>query len=154
MIQLRKSVEKDIPFITKVYRSTREKELSLTNWTEEQKCDFIYMQTMAQLAEYKSNYPGATQQVVLFKKKEAGRFYTWENENEIRIIDITLLPQFIGKGIGSALLNNLIKRAKEIKKKITLHVDPLNPAIKLYFRLGFVHKSNNGRHYYLEKSSV
>ena len=152
MIQLRKSVEKDIPFIIKVYRSTREKELSLTNWTEEQKTNFIYMQTMAQLAEYKTKYPGATQQIVLFKNKEAGRFYTWENENEIRIIDITLLPQFIGKGIGSTLLNNLIKRSKEIKKKITLHVDPLSAALKLYLRLGFVHLSNNGRHYYMEKS--
>ena len=74
-----------------------------------------------------------------------------ENEEEIRIIDITLLPQYKGKGIGSKLLNNLIINSKELKKKITLHVDPLNPALKLYIRLGFVHIRNNGRHYYMER---
>ncbi len=151
MIRLRPSGENDIQFIVAVYRSTREEELKLTNWTEEQKSAFIYMQSMAQLAEYKSNYPGAAMQVVMYKKQDAGRFYTWENEEEIRIIDITLLPQYKGKGIGSMLLNNLIKKSKESKKKITLHVDPLNRALKLYIRLGFVHIRNNGRHYYMER---
>ena len=47
--------ENDIQFIVAVYRSTREEELKLTNWTEEQKSAFIYMQSMAQLAEYKGS---------------------------------------------------------------------------------------------------
>ena len=107
MIKLRPVGEKDNAFIETVYRSTREDELKLINWTEQQKWAFISMQSMAQLAEYKTKFPDAAFQVIIYEKKDAGRFYTWENENEIRLIDITLLPPFRGKGIGKFLLFSL-----------------------------------------------
>ena len=152
MIKLRLAAEKDNLFIESVYRSTREQELQLTNWTEEQKNTFILMQSMAQQAEYKAKFAGALFQVIEYKKKNAGRFYTWEGDEEIRLIDITLLPPYRGKGIGTMLLHELIKKSKKSKKKITLHVDPLNPALYLYNRLGFVHLKNNGRLYYMERN--
>jgi ribosomal protein S18 acetylase RimI-like enzyme len=152
MIKLRPVEEKDDFFIETVYRSTREKELNFTNWAEQQKWAFIKMQSMAQLAEYKTKYPDAAFQIIIYKKKDAGRFYTWENENEIRLIDITLLPSFRGKGIGTFLLEALIKKSNKVQKKISLHVDPVNPALQLYLRLGFVHIKNNGRYYYMERN--
>jgi ribosomal protein S18 acetylase RimI-like enzyme len=152
MIKLRSAEEKDDSFIETVYRSTREEELNMTNWTEQQKRAFIKMQSMAQLAEYKTKFPGAAFQVIIYKKQDAGRFYTWENEKEIRLIDITLLPPFRGKGIGSFLLEELIKRSNKVQKKISLHVEPANPVLKLYQRSGFIHIKNNGRHYYMERN--
>ena len=151
MIKLRPVEDADILFIETVYRSTREEELKLTQWTEHQKWAFIKMQSMAQLAEYKIKFPGAAFQVIIYKKQDAGRFYTWENEHEIRLIDITLLPIFRGKGIGTLLLGALIKRSDEVQKKISLHVDPVNPALKLYKSSGFMYIKNNGRHYYMER---
>ena len=151
MIKLSPEEKKDNAFIETVYRSTREAELNLTNWTEQQKKAFAMMQSIAQLSEYKTRFPGAAFQVIIFNKRNAGRFYTWENDIEIRLIDITLLPQFTGKGIGTALLGGLIKRSDKVQKKISLHVDPINPALHLYLRLGFIHIKNNGRHYYMER---
>ncbi len=151
MIHLRPVEEKDDLFIETVYRSTRENELQLTTWTEPQKKAFIIMQSMAQLAEYKIKFPGAAFQIILYKQKPAGRFYTWENDHEIRLIDITLLPQFRGKEIGSTLLKKLIEKSNKIHKKISLHVEPGNPALQLYKRLGFIHIKNNGRHFYMER---
>lgn len=152
MIKLRAVEEKDDAFIETVYRSTREEELNLTNWTEQEKKAFIFMQSMAQLAEYKTKFPGAAFQVIIFNTKDAGRFYTWENDEEIRLIDITVLPKFRGKGIGTSLLTGLIKRSGKVQKKISLHVDPANPVLLLYLRLGFIHVKNNGRHYYMERN--
>ena len=152
MIELRPVEEKDEIFIETVYRSTREEELSFTNWGEPQKQAFISMQSKAQLAEYKTNYPGASFQIIIYKKKNAGRFYTWENENEIRLIDIALLPQYRSKGIGTFLLGELIKKSNRVQKKISLHVDPVNPALQFYLRLGFVHIKNNGRYYFMERN--
>ncbi len=151
MIKLRPAEVKDNSFIETVYRSTREEELILTGWTEQQKWAFIKMQSTAQLSEYKTKFPGAAFQVIIFNKQDAGRFYTWENDHEIRLIDITLLPPFRGKGIGSFLLGDLIKKSDKLQKKISLHVDPSNPALQLYRRLGFIHLNNNGRHYYMER---
>lgn len=152
MIELRPEVKRDNIFIETVYRSAREAELNLTNWTEQQKSAFILMQSMAQLFEYKTKFPGAAFQVIIFNKQSAGRFYTWENDNEIRLIDITLLPKFRGKGIATALLGDLIKRSNKVQKKISLHVDPMSPALHLYLRMGFIHIKNNGRHYYMERN--
>jgi ribosomal protein S18 acetylase RimI-like enzyme len=151
MIELRPVNKEDERFIEKVYRSTREEELNFTNWPEEQKQAFMMMQSMAQEAEYKTKFPGAEFQIILYKKQEAGRMYTWEGEKEIRLIDITLLPEFRGKGIGAFLLRELIKRSGILEKKISLHVDPLNPALKLYMHAGFKHISNNKRYYYMER---
>ena len=152
MITLRPVEEKDDSFIETVYRSTREEELNFTNWGEQQKQAFIRMQSMAQLAEYKTKFPGAAFQVIVYKKRDAGRFYTWENDNEIRLIDITLLPPFKGKGIGTFLLGELIKKSYSVEKKISLHVEPNNRALQLYSRLGFIHIKNNGRHCYMERN--
>jgi ribosomal protein S18 acetylase RimI-like enzyme len=152
MIRLRQVEEKDTAFIEAVYGSTRTDELNLTNWPEQQKKAFIIMQSMAQLAEYKVKYPGAVYQVIIYNKQSAGRFYTWENDNEIRLMDITLLPLFRGKGIGTSLLQELIKKSNKVQKKISLHVDPVNPALQLYRRLGFIYIKNNGRHYYMERN--
>ena len=151
MIQLRPVEEKDAAFIEAVYRTTREAELNLTNWSEHQKNAFISMQSTAQLTEYKTKFPGARFQVIIYNKKNAGRFYTWENETEIRLLDITLLPQFRGKGIGKQLLQRLIQRSNKVQKKISLHVIASNPALKLYQHLGFVHIKKDGFYYYMER---
>ena len=151
MIQLRHVEERDTAFIESVYRTTREAELNFTNWSEHQKGAFISMQSTAQLAEYKTKFPGARFQVITYNKKDAGRYYTWEDETEIRLIDITVLPQFRGKGIGKYLLEQLIERSNKVQKKVSLHVEALNPVLKLYQRLGFIHIRNNGRYYYMER---
>ena len=143
--------EKDTAFIEAVYRTTREAELNLTNWSEHQKSAFITMQSAAQLAEYKTKCPGARFQVIIYNKKNAGRFFTCENENEIRLLDITILPEFSGKGMGTNLLHRLIQRSNKVQKKISLHVIASNPALKLYQRLGFVRIKNDGLNYYMER---
>lgn len=152
MITLRPVEEKDESFIETVYRSTREEELNFTNWGEQQKQAFIRMQSIAQLAEYKTKFPGAAFRIIVYKKRDAGRYYIWENDREIRLLDITLLPQFRAKGIGAFLLGELIKKSNKVQKKISLHVEPDNRALQLYSRLGFIHVKNNGRHFYMERS--
>ena len=151
MIQLRTVEEKDTAFIETVYRTTREAELDLTNWSEMQKGAFISMQSAAQMAEYKTKFADVRFRVIMYNGKNAGRFYTGENENEIRLLDITLLPAFRGKGIAKYLLQQLIERSNKDQKKLSLHVESSNPVLKLYQRLGFIHVKNNGRHCYMER---
>ena len=109
------------------------------------------MQSAAQLTEYKTKFPGARFQVIIYNEKNACRFYTCENENDIRLLDITILPEFTGKGIGTNLLHRLIQRSNKVQKKISLHVIASNPALKLYQRLGFVRIKNDGLNYYMER---
>lgn len=150
MIQTRPVQEKDMLFIEKVYRSTREEELSQANWSELQKDAFIMMQSVAQDAEYNNTFPNAVFEIIEYKKKPAGRLYTGETVSELRLIDITILPEFRGKGIGTRILKSLIENAAGRKKLLTLHVEPSNPALYLYLRLGFIHINSNGSRYFME----
>ena len=136
MITLKKFGPNHQPFLDTLYRSTREPELQLTNWTEEQKTAFCRMQQFAQLADY-GRKPGASHQVIFCKKKLAGRLFSWESAEEIRLADISLLPEFRGQGIGRAVLLELMATARQKKKPLTLHVAAGNPARRLYESLGF-----------------
>jgi hypothetical protein len=78
MITFKTIEEKDQSFIEQVYRSTREKELSSTNWPEEQKKRFVIMQSMAQELEYRNKFSNAHYQLILYKKQPAGRLYIRE----------------------------------------------------------------------------
>lgn len=128
MIQLRPVKDSDLSLILKIYRSTREKELSLTNWGELQKEAFILMQSTAQDAQYRQDFPDAFFEIIEFNKKPVGRLYTGETGTEIRLIDITLLPDLRGKGLGAKILEGLIRRSCDKQKLLTLHVAPDNPA--------------------------
>ena len=150
MITFKTIEDKDQSFIEKVYRGTREKELLFTYLTEAQKTNFILMQLKAQLADYKMNYEGATYQIIVYNKKSVGRLYLWETENNIRVLDISLLPEYQGRGIGTEILSNIIMSAKLKNKLVSLHVAKNNPAKNLYLRLGFKKNSEDLMNYYME----
>jgi ribosomal protein S18 acetylase RimI-like enzyme len=52
-------------------------------------------------------------------------------------ISVALLPEYRGKGIGSALLNQLFELTKERYASVSLSVSQENPSRRLYERMGF-----------------
>lgn len=150
-ISFRPIVDEDIPFLKKLYRSTREEELSTTGWTEEEKSKFIDLQFNAQHTNFSNEYKGANFQIIKYNGEAIGRLYTWEAEDQIRIIDIALLPEFTGKGIGTKILIDLIKHSKNVSKKLSIHVEHNNPALRLYERLGFSKSGDTGFYFFMER---
>lgn len=63
---------------------------------------------------------------------------------EIRIVDIALLPGYRGRGIGSGLLAALMTEARSAGKPLTIHVERFNRALGLYERLGFAPVADKG----------
>lgn len=142
--------EGDMDFLKKVYRSTRETELNLTSWNEQQKSNFISQQFEAQHQYYTENYTGAHFTLILVGEQRAGRLYAVEWPDEIRIIDLTLLPEFRGKGYGSQILRSILDHGATNRKKVGIHVERTNPAMKLYDRLGFLIQEDKGVYQFLE----
>ena len=137
MISLRPITPEDESFLAGLYASTRTQELAQTNWSDEQIAMFCRMQFNAQTAHYGENYPGASFQIIERNGVSAGRLYVARWENEIRIIDIALLPEHRGAGLGTRLLKELQEEAGAAGKKLSIHVEQFNPARRLYERLGF-----------------
>ena len=95
------------------------------------------MQFEAQHRHSHENYTDTTYEVVLVGGRPAGRLYVARWEHELRIVDIALLPDHRGRGIGEALVGELIDEARAAGKPLTIHVERENPAMSLYGRLGF-----------------
>src|SRR5438045_8641889 len=144
MISLRPITAEDDSFLAGVYASTRAAELAQTGWNEEEKALFCRRQFDAQTAHYSANYPGASFQVIERDGEPVGRLYVARWEKEIRIVDITLLPEFRGAGIGTKLLRELQDEASSAGKSLTIHVERFNPAQELYQRLGFQQVEDKG----------
>jgi ribosomal protein S18 acetylase RimI-like enzyme len=138
-ITLRPYVEADIPFLYLVYASSRADEMAqLWQWSDSQKAAFLQFQFNAQHTHYHEHYPDAHYSVVLLGCVEIGRFYVAPMRNEIRLMDIALLPEYRGRGIGGGLVRELLVDATASDRFVSLHVEELNPARRLYQRLGFV----------------
>jgi ribosomal protein S18 acetylase RimI-like enzyme len=120
-----------------VYAGTRQEELAQTGWSEEQKASFLRMQFDAQGRYYREHYDGAEFSVILEGDRPVGRLYVARWPEEIRIVDIALLPEHRNAGIGSALLGDLISESVASGKPLSIHVERFNPALRLYERLGF-----------------
>src|SRR5688500_2223647 len=143
-LRLRTITPEDDSFLAGLYASTRAEELAVTGWSAEETAAFCRQQYDAQSAHYRENYPGASLQVIEREGELLGRLYVARWENEIRIMDIALLPQFRGSGIGTQLLRDLQDEARGAAKSLTIHVERFNPALRLYERLGFQQAEDKG----------
>lgn len=137
LLELRPVTSQDEPFLEGVYASSRAAELAALPWTPEQKRLFVRQQFLAQQHHYQTHFPGAAFQLVLVDGAQAGRLYRWEDERELRLLDITLLPEWQGLGLGTRLIRQLIREAASHHRSVTLHVLRSSRAVSLYLRLGF-----------------
>jgi len=141
----------DQEILFQIYASTRSEELALTNWTEEQKMSFLMMQFRSQQAYYIENYQQAQFQIIESNHQTIGRLYTSVMNKELRIVDITILPEFRGNGIGTKILESIFKEAQKQNQDVTIHVERNNPALKLYLRLGFSIIEDKGVYLFLSR---
>ena len=136
-LSLRPITDADLAFLEELYGATRETELSQTGWSPEQKTDFIAMQFSAQHLYYQQHFGNARFDLILNRSVPVGRLYVDRRADEIRIIDIALMPGYRGKGIGGKLMRELLQEAGEKRLPVRIHVEQFNPAMNLYDRLGF-----------------
>ena len=131
-------------FLFDVYASSRADELAPVPWTQEQKWAFLAQQFHAQDTDYHGRYPDADFSVIERDGVPAGRLYVARvGSGGINIVDIGLLPEHRGAGIGTALVSDIIATADREGVIVSLHVEQWNPARRLYRRLGFVEVTSN-----------
>ena len=140
----------DLAFLFEVYAGTRLEELAVTGWSPAEIEAFLRLQFSAQHAYYREHYPDAELQIILAADRPAGRLYVNHGAEEIRLVDLALLPAYRGQGIGSSLLDALLAEGQRAGKSVTIHVEKLNRALRLYERLGFERIADRGVYWFLE----
>jgi GNAT superfamily N-acetyltransferase len=149
-ISLRPVVFDDEDFLIEVYASTRAEELAIVPWTDEQRDQFVRSQFSAQQHHYAQKYPTGTHDIIQSDGKQVGRLYVARLDQEIRIIDITLIPAERNRGIGSYLIKQLLEEAKSQNKMTRIYVEDFNPSLGLFKRFGFNMSEQHGFHLLME----
>lgn len=149
-IRFRPELPEDEPFLSKLYATTREVEMALTGWDTAQQEAFLRMQFQFQTTHYRNYYGDASFQIILLHDEPIGRIYVHYGPAEIRLMDIALLPQNRGSGIGRSVIDNLLAEAVLLDKRVTLHVERFNRALHLYERLGFRPIEDQGVNLFME----
>jgi len=142
--RFRRITDTDFPFLSRVYASTRAEELAAAPLTEAIKSAFLAEQFRLQHAHYQKYYPDADWLVTMRCAEDIGRLYIERWPTQHRIIDIALLPEHRGAGLGTALLRDLMDEAAAAGKDVSIHVEKFNPAMRLYRRLGFTTEEDKG----------
>lgn len=119
-------------------------------WTDQQRNVFVQSQFDAQQDHYRTHYPTGIHCIILVDGRQVGRLYVARLAEEIRIIDITLLPRERNSGIGSYLLKQLMDEAKRAGKIARIFVEQFNPSLRLFERLGFSSSQQHGIHLLME----
>lgn len=143
-------VPDDGPLLLEIYASTRLEELAAVPWDDAQKAAFLRQQFEAQHRQYQEGYPDASFDVVLVDGVPAGRLYVACGADELRIVDVAILPAFRNRGIGTMLIAEIQADAIRAGKAVRIHVERFNPALRLYARLGFAPIADRGVYLFLE----
>ncbi len=140
---LRPETEEDLEFLYHLYASTRADETALLDWTEEEKEAFLRMQFSAQRGYYRGHYRETRFDVIEREGEAIGRLYVARWPDDIRVVDIALMPEHRGQGVGGGLMRALLDEAAAAGKSVSIHVEVYNPALRLYERLGFQAKGQD-----------
>lgn len=143
---------RDLEFLYAVYAGTRADEMALTGWGQAEVEQFVRLQFQAQHEHYQTHFPTAEYSVIEKAGRPIGRLYLDRRPDEIRIVDIALLPAERRAGIGGALLRDILDEASVTAKLVRIHVEQNNPAMRLYDRLGFVKIEEQGVYWLMEWS--
>ncbi len=149
-IECRPITDTDQDFLYRLYASTRAEEMAVLPWREQEKQDFLRMQFQAQHKFYQQQFAGAAFQIIEINGEAIGRLYIDRREEEIRVIDIALLPEHRRKGLGARLMQEVLDEAASTNKRVRIHVEHNNPAMRLYERLGFRKIDDHGVYFLME----
>lgn len=134
--RLRPAVAADEGFLRRLYDSTRAQELAAWGWDAAAQSAFLDLQFRAQRTHHQRLWPQASEEIVLVDGQPAGRRLWALGESELRLIDIALLPECQGQGVGGALVQALMDLAAHNGLTLRLMVQSDGPAQRLYQRLG------------------
>ena len=130
---LRSARPEDYGFAESLYLETGEPLfVELGIWNEEEV-----------ISRFKEKFNPEEVQIISVDGANAGWMQTSEGKNEIHLIQIHLSADFRSAGIGSRIIQDLMREARDKNKAVSLFVIRNNPALELYKRLGFEIVSEN-----------
>jgi GNAT superfamily N-acetyltransferase len=111
----------------------------------------LRIQHTAQERRFDNRYPGHRRFVVSHDEERVGRFYLFASGSALHIVDLTLLPQFRRRGIGTRLVSDLMGEASSDGRRVSMRVGRGDQtSLGLFASLGFRLVSSDDVDHYFE----
>jgi ribosomal protein S18 acetylase RimI-like enzyme len=151
-VSLRPVEPGDEDFLLGVYAGSRADEMALVPWDEARKLAFVRSQFEAQYAQYNERFPDAEYNVILYQGRPVGRLWIGRTPEQIRLLDIAILPEFQNQGIGATLLRELLAESEQRGLPLRHMVFKLNTAaLRFYSQFGFSQIDDVGAYIHMER---
>jgi GNAT superfamily N-acetyltransferase len=138
--RLRKQVDADLPRLKDLYIASREIEIAPLTMPQGENCSWsalMGMQFDLKHRDYYLRYPDALLLTIEYRDTVAGNLYLECNATRLHVIDFLVGIPYRSRGIGGMILQTLQDEAKRRLSTISLQVDSLSPAMRLYHHMGF-----------------
>jgi ribosomal protein S18 acetylase RimI-like enzyme len=138
IVSLRPEVREDGPFLKSLILETVSAELGADSWPRPMRDHLLNLQYQARRSGIQTLGPGGCSRIIEMNRESAGWLFVSDLEGQIRIVEIMVLAEYRGLGIGSAVIRDVLTAAAQTGKLVTLAVNAMNErALRLYERLGF-----------------
>jgi ribosomal protein S18 acetylase RimI-like enzyme len=139
-VRLRAATQEDADFLYDVVKATmKEYVAQVWGWDE-----------AWQQAYFREHFEPSEDRIIVLEDEDIGVISVEQREGEVFLGKIYILPEYQGRGIGSRLINDVLEQAHQRGVPVTLQVIKVNPARRLYERLGFVEVGETATHYLME----
>ena len=99
-----------------------------------------------------SRFPSQDIQIIQFRGIDVGFLATSNTSDTLKVNQLFILPEYQGKGIGSACMTRIFDNASLEGKSVALQVLKINTrGIAFYQRLGFTIVRESPTHFQMEK---
>jgi len=126
VLTFRAATEADIPFLLELRRQTMSEHLRLSG---------VDPSDSERRARVLANFESA--EIILLAGAQVGLLKVVRDPDNWDLVQIQILPEKQGGGLGSSILKKLIDDAVQAHVSVSLSVLKVNPARRLYERLGF-----------------
>jgi ribosomal protein S18 acetylase RimI-like enzyme len=145
---LRAALPTDAEFEHCLYASTRD---DLRPLGPEVFDGLVGMHFRAQSISIRLEHPHAERTIVVVEADPVGRLILDESTPHIEVIDVSLLPQYRGHGIGTNVLRGVLAHADRVGRSVRLHAEKQSRALRLFERLGFTISGDVGMYFVMSR---
>ncbi len=137
--QLRPATAGDFTFLRALHVATLKEYVARTwGWDDAE-----------QAARFRDDFSPETSRIVLVDEREAGVLAVEQRPDALFIANIAIIPEQQGRGLGAAIVGDVLAEAAWAGVATRLQVLRVNPARRLYERLGFAIEGETPTHYLL-----
>jgi ribosomal protein S18 acetylase RimI-like enzyme len=114
----------------------------------------LHLDRAAQAASFQQQWDPSQVSIITLDGSDVGWLQTTTQDDELFVAQMVVDRPFQRRGIGTEVLERLIVDAADANRTMRLNVVKINPALRLYERLGFQVIREDDRKFYMKRDPV